>query len=162
MKIPLAWVVWASAVGLALALLWLMLLWRPARQVESHTRDLLARASARDWPAVAEMMAADYRDEWGQTREGAVDAARMRFSNFFLLQIRPRGPWKIAVGAEGAEASAAIGVFGTGTAVAEMVMEEVRTVNEPTVFRWRKSGRWPWDWELSGAGNEVLAGRYPR
>lgn len=162
MKIPVAWLAWVVAAAAAATLLWLAMLWRPTRQVELHTRDLLARASARDWPAVAGMMAADYRDEWGQSRQGAVDAARTLFSNFFVLHIRPLEPWKIEAGAEGATASATIGVFGTGTAVAEMVMEEVRSVSEPTVFRWRKSGRWPWDWELSGAGNGALAGRYPR
>ncbi len=162
MKIPVAWLVWVVVAVFAATLLWLFLLWQPNRQVELHTRDFLARASARDWPAVAGMMAADYRDDWDQTREGAVETARTLFSNFFVLHIRPLDPWKIDVGAEGAEVSARIGVFGTGTAVAEMVMEEVRAVEEPTVFRWRKSGSWPWDWELTGAGNEALAGRYPR
>ncbi len=160
-KVPVAWLVWAVGVFLALTVLWLALLWRPARQVELHTQDLLARASARDWPAVAVMMAADYRDDWGHGREVAVDAARMLFSNFFGLHIRPLEPWRIEHTKEEATASARIGVFGSGTAVAAAVMEEVQGLPGPVVFRWRKSGSWPWDWELVEVRQEDLARRFP-
>ena len=160
MSIPVSFVKWLVLALLAAWFLWLAWLWQPARQVEMHTLNLLKRASARDWVAVETMMAPDYRDAWNEDRAAAIDEARQLFSHFFALQIAALEPLRITE--EGGEWQAAgpIGIFGSGTPVAHAVMDEVRGAEGPFVFRWRKSGGWPWDWSLVAVGHEGLAAKY--
>jgi hypothetical protein len=161
-KIPLSWLQLALAVVVVLWAGWLFQLWQPARQVERHTENFLRRTSARDWPAVRRMVAEDYRDAWDHNPEELIDDARELLSHFFTLQIVPLEPPVIrALGREGS-ATARLGVFGSGTAVAHAVMDAVREVEEPFVFRWRRAGPWPWQWELTEASHEELASRYRR
>jgi len=161
-QVPVSWLKNAAILLLAAWLVWLFLLWRPTRQVELHTSSLLARASARDWDAVAAMMSEDYRDAWGHDRATAVDEARELFSHFFALQIVPLEPLRVSGLADGFSARAPIGVFGTGTAVAQAVIEEVREAGGEADFIWRKAGPWPWQWALTEVRHEELSGRWPR
>ena len=160
MLVPVSWIKTAAVAIIAAWSIWLFALWQPARQVELHTLNLLKRASARDWPAVAQMMAPDYRDAWGHDRERAIDEARRLFSHFFTLQIVPVGRLEIAGSGEAWSATAPIGVFGSGTAVAQAVIEEVRSAEGPAIFNWRREGAWPWQWVLAEAGHEELARRW--
>lgn len=148
------------ALGLAVVA-WLAILWQPARQVRLHTETLLERVSARDWPAVEAMMAPDYSDPWGHDRAALVDEARTVLSHFFALHVVTLEPLAIEMGDGTAEASARLGVFGSGTGVAQAVIEEVQALREPFLFRWRKSGRWPWDWELVLLGQREIEERFP-
>jgi hypothetical protein len=141
---------------------WLFLLWQPARQVELHTINLLARASDCDWTAVTKIISPDYRDAWGHGREESVGKADELFNHFFTLKILPTGPMNVRVaGGEGTN-SVPLGVFGSGTPIAHAVMDEVREVGGSFVFRWRRTGNWPWQWSLIEAGHAELAARYPR
>jgi hypothetical protein len=162
MVVRASWLLTALSALLVLCLVWLFLLWRPARQVELHTLNLLERASARDWPAVEAMMAADYRDAWGHDRASAIDEARQLFSHFFALQIVALAPLRITDENEALAVSAPVGVFGSGTAVAQAVIEEVREARGDAVFVWRRVGGWPWQWALAEVRHAELAGRWPR
>jgi hypothetical protein len=156
MKVPIwlfrvAPLVFATAIAVNL-----FFLWQPERQVELHTLNLLKRVSSRDWPEVASMMGPDYRDAWGQDRDQAVDRARLLLSHFFSLRVIAVEPMKIRLEEGRASAAARLGVFGSGTGLAEAVMEEVRATEDLFVFLWRKEGRWPWQWVLVEAGNRTL------
>lgn len=153
---------WAVLVVMIACAFWLFLLWQPARQIGLHTRNLLARASDRDWAAVEAMMAPGYRDARHDDRASAVDAGREWTSHFFALQIVPLGDWQIDVSGNDGQASGAVGVYGSGTYVAQAVMDAARELKEPFVFRWRKSGRWPWQWQLTEIAQPELAARYGR
>lgn len=157
MSIPVSWLKWSLLLLLLAWGVWLVRLWQPARQVELHTLNLLDRASARDWSAVEAMMAPDYSDPWNADRSAAIDEARKLFSHFFALQITPLETPAISESTDGWQAVGRIGIFGSGTAVAHAVMEEVRAAEGPFIFRWRKSGTWPWQWTLSATGHESLA-----
>lgn len=161
MRVPLNLLRFAlPAAALALTV-WLALLWRPARQVALHTETFLERASARDWPAAQQMMSPGYADAWGHDRAGAVDGAREVFSQFFALHIVALEPPVVTVDGASGEASVRLGVFGSGTGIAHAVMEEVKALREPFVFRWRKSGPWPWDWELASLAQPEIEARFP-
>ena len=162
MVVRASWLLTALSALLVLWLVWLFLLWRPARQVELHTLNLLERASAREWPAVEAMMSADYRDAWGHDRASAIDEARQLFSHFFALQIVALEPLRITDENEALAVSAPVGVFGSGTAVAQAVIEEVREARGDAVFVWRWVGGWPWQWALAEVRHAELAGRWPR
>ncbi len=162
MQIPVAWIRYGLLAALVVLSVFLARLWQPARQIELLTLNLLERASARDWPGVAAMMSPGYADAWGHDRQSAIDEAQQLFGHFFVLQIVPLEPLRVELQSDGAAASARVGVFGSGTAVAGAVMEEARGLEGPFVFRWTKSGYWPWEWHLTGAGQEQLAARYAR
>jgi hypothetical protein len=162
MVVRASWLLTALSALLVLWLVWLFLLWRPARQAELHTLNLLERASARDWLAVEAMMAADYRDAWGHDRTLVIDGARQLFSHFFALQIVALAPLRITDESESLAVSAPVGVFGSGTAVAQAVIEEVREARGDAVFVWRRAGGWPWQWALAEVRHAELAGRWSR
>ena len=162
MVVRASWLLIALSALLVVWLAWLFLLWRPARQAELHTLNLLERASARDWPAVEAMMSADYRDAWGHDRALAIAEARQLFSHFFALQIVTLAPLRITKESEALAVSAPVGVFGSGTAVAQAVIEEVRDARGDAVFVWRRAGGWPWQWALAEIRHEELAGRWSR
>lgn len=162
MVVRASWLLTALSALLVLWLVWLFLLWRPARQAELHTLNLLERASAREWPAVEAMMSADYRDAWGHDRASAIDEARQLFSHFFALQIVALAPLRITDENEALAVNAPVGVFGSGTAVAQAVIEEVREARGDAVFVWRRVGGWPWQWALAEVRHAELAGRWPR
>jgi hypothetical protein len=108
------------------------------------------------------MMAADYRDAWGHDRASAIDEARQLFSHFFALQIVALAPLRITDENEALAVSAPVGVFGSGTAVAQAVIEEVREARGDAVFVWRRVGGWPWQWALGEVRHAELAGRWSR
>ena len=160
MKIPVSWLKAAALAVVSGWALWLFLLWQPSRQVERHTLNLLKRASDRDWSAVESMMAPDYRDAWNTDRAAAIAEARQLFSHFFALQITVLEPLQVTDQREVWQAAAPVGIFGSGTAVAHAVMDEVREAEGPFVFRWRQSGAWPWQWLLAATGHEGLDAKY--
>jgi hypothetical protein len=162
MKIPVSSLKWAAIFLLSAWVIWLFLLWQPARQIELHTANLLSRASGRDWTAVTGMILPDYRDAWGHGREESIGKAEQLFNHFFTLKILPTGPMDIRVAGGAGTNSVPLGVFGSGTPIAHAVMDEVREAGGYFVFRWRQTGNWPWQWSLVEAGHAELAARYPR
>lgn len=162
MQIPASWLFRASALLLLGWVVWLALLWQPRRQIELHTANLLGRASAGNWKAAGEMVAPGYRDSWGRGREESLGKAEELCRHFFTLQIVPVGPMEISLGADTATNTVPLGVFGSGTPMAYAIIEGVREVGGEFVFRWEKTGPWPWDWLLVEAGHAGLVARYPR
>lgn len=160
MTIPVSWIKRALSVLFLAWALWLVWLWQPARQVELHTLNLLKRASSRDWAAVESMMAPDYRDAWNADRAATIAEARQLFSHFFALQITALEPLQIEETGGVWQAAGPVGIFGSGTAVAHAVMDEVREAEGPFSFRWGKSGAWPWQWSLAATGHEGLDAKY--
>ncbi len=162
MQVPVSWIKTAVMAAVGLSALWLYQLWLPAKQVELHTLNLLQRASARDWVAVGTMISPDYRDAWGHDRATSIDEARWLFSHFFALQIAATGPWQFSGGDGRWTASGPLGVFGSGSPIAQAVIAEVRAAQGRFEFRWQKSGRWPWAWLLTEVRQEELAARHRR
>lgn len=162
MRVPLAWLKGAAGVILVAWAAWLFSLWQPARQVELHSSNLFARASARDWKAVAAMMSPDYRDAWGHNKERALADAEEFGQHFFSLRLGAVESLEVRVEGGSAAASARLGIYGSGTPMAHAIIEAVHELQKPFVFRWNKSGRWPWQWTLTGFSQEELVARYPR
>jgi len=156
-RLPLNAVLWGVAV-LALAwLVWLMRLWSPEQQAELHTLNLLARASKQDWVAVGNMLAPDYRDAWEHGKERALADAEEFGRHFFSLRIGPVEQLTVQSEARTATVSARLGVYGSGTPMAHAIIEAAQELSEPFVFIWRKSGTWPWRWELASVRQTELA-----
>lgn len=161
-RLPLSIVLSGFAVGFLAWIVWLIWLWSPERQAALHTLNLLGRASNQDWTAVGEMMAPDYRDAWEHGKEQALSDAKEFGRHFFSLRVGPSDAPKIETKTGEASVRTRLGVYGSGTPVAHAVIEAVHELEQPFVFRWRKSGPWPWQWVLVRLEQEELAARYPR
>lgn len=135
-------------------------LWQPMRQVELHTVNLLRRISDRDWEKVQAMLSPDFRDSWGHDRSAAMDKAREAGSHFFALHVMTEEPRMVTVQGDEATALLRPAVYGSGTAVAQAIMDAVRAETEPVVLRWKRTGAWPWQWQLVTASHEGLAEKY--
>lgn len=130
------------------------------RQVELHTENLLRRISARDWEEVQAMLSADFRDSWSHDRATVMDKAMEAGSHFFALQVIAEEPPMVTVQGEEATVLLRPGIYGSGTAVAQAIMDAVRTEKELVVLRWKRTGAWPWHWELESATHDGLAEKY--
>lgn len=136
---------------------WLFWLCSPERQVELHTLNLLSRASRQNWVAVGAMVAADYRDAWGHVKEDALRDAEEFGRHFFSLRIGPVEPLAVKKETGSMLVIARLGIYGSGTPVAQAMIEAMQELEEPFVFRWRKSGVWFWQWDLAEVRQEELA-----
>lgn len=161
-RIPLNAVLYGAAVLVVVWIVWLMLLWSPARQVELHTLNLLERASKQRWEEVGTMMASDYRDAWGHGKEQALTDAEEFGRHFFSLRIGPFEPMAMRKEKDSIHVAARLGIYGSGTPMAHAIIEAVHELQEPFVFRWRKDGSWPWQWALAELEQDELVARYPR
>ena len=81
---------WLSIIVAALfgAVVWLLVLWQPARQVRRHTEQLLATIERKNWKRLGELMADDYSDSWGHDKSGLIADAREVFAQFFAIELR--------------------------------------------------------------------------
>jgi len=144
--------------GLGLALvvgLFLGWLWQPERQVNRHTENLLRKIERRDWTGVADFLASDYADQWGDDR--ALVLARMRQGFGYLRTMRinaldpvvnvdkRRGVWR-----------AKITIEGDGGELVAFVKERVNLLVTPFELEWHHVSRKPWDWKLANIRNRDL------
>jgi hypothetical protein len=149
----------ASAVSLIVWAIWLAWLWQPERQVRLHTTHFLKKVERRDWEGVRAFLAADYSDRWDHDGLSAVADARAVFAHFLFLTVESRVvecEWQWPSQRPMMAARAVVKISGTGDPLAQMVMEKVNTLQAPFAFTWRKSGRMPWEWQLTHIEQRAL------
>jgi hypothetical protein len=136
--------------GIAVLALGIWLIWwsRPERQVRRAQARLLDAVESRDYPALARLMAEDYRDAWEHDKANVLRRVPQVFDQFLTLDIEGE------ISATQAEAAdwmvrQKIVVTGIGGALGMYARDEVNKLKEPFVMRWRKRGWKPWDWELT-------------
>jgi hypothetical protein len=143
--------------GLLVAGIWgiyLARLWQPSRQVELHTRHLLAQIENKNWKAVGEFIGNDYGDRWGDDRTLLLErlrevfrvlpGARIEFTGAASRIQDGRGYW-----------SAKINVKGSGQ-FADFIESRVNSLESPFEFEWQRGATWPWDWKLAAVKNPDL------
>jgi hypothetical protein len=114
----------------------------------------------RDWEAVDPVFTDDYNDMWGQDAAKARHTARKLLEHFILLGIQSE--------VTHAQAASGIGfvktkltVQGTGGGASPYIVAESKRIKEPWVFHWKKTGSWPWNWQIVGVANPALEGFKP-
>ena len=145
---------WAGLLVAFLICIWLVQLWSAENQVRLHSEHLVRQVERRNWSAVEDFVAADYRDDWGHDRAQLLTRLRLVGRFFFDLTITtsearaqanvPNGIWKARVHMEG-----------RGEAAAE-VTSRVNSLTTPFVFTWRRESGKAWDWKLVNVANESL------
>jgi hypothetical protein len=145
-------------VGLSIALLlgiFLLWLWQPERQVRRHTEHLFHAVEQKSWTGVAEFIAADFSDQWGDDRGRLLERTRevlryvrgMRIDapNALVRTEYRRAFWvgKITIAGDEGEITAAI-------------RERVNSLTTPFELEWRRISAKPWDWKLVRVNNPML------
>ena len=144
--------------GLAIALcigLYLVWLWRPEHQVCLHTEHFFRAVDGRNWETVADFVADDYQDQWGDDRARLLERMREGFrwvrgssitAPSVLVQVETsRAVW---IGR--------IIVYSSDDGVMQVLDERVNTLSTPFELEWHHVSRKPWDWKLVRVSNPTF------
>jgi hypothetical protein len=133
---------------------YLIRLWQPERQIDLHTRHLLAQIEKKNWKAVGEFIGSDYQDRWGNDRPlllerlrevfRAIPNAHIEVSGTMFHADHGRGHWIAKITINGA------GEF------ADLIEARVNSLDAPFEFEWQQGVTWPWDWKLVAVRNPAL------
>lgn len=135
------------AVFLAAAALWTAFEVAPGRRLIRCQERLLEAAGNRNWKAVRDFLADDYRDQWGHDRDQAIALASEALQNFLTLEITSEAT---SVRRDGPEAmiSARLRLAGRGNAIGEEILSRANSLESHFQFAWKRKSWKPWDWKL--------------
>jgi hypothetical protein len=120
----------------------------PERTARRSFDSLLLAVSKKNWERVTKKIAPEYSDAWHDTREEAVAAASELSRHFFVLHLTAReAKWSFSSD-RNARVEAFLHMEGSGTAIAQTIMDHVNTWPMPTTFTFRREGAWPGKWLL--------------
>ena len=143
-----AGVIAAVALGI-----YLFQLWTPERQVELHSRNLLAAIGENDAAALRDFLSEGYQDDWGHDK--ALLLSRLRQVVPYATrggQLVSHGPIVRADRTEG-EWRARITIEADANELTAPLIAHVNAVTEPFVLQWRRQSWKPWDWQLVRVSN---------
>jgi hypothetical protein len=145
-------------VGLAIALcigLYLIWLWRPARQVNRHTENFFHAIEQKDWAAVANFIGSDYQDQWGDDRARVLERMREGFRDVRSPRIIASNP-SVRLETGRAVLSSKIKVYSADNDVMDLLNERVNSLPAPFELEWHRISGKPWDWKLVRASNSAF------
>ena len=128
--------------------IFLALLWQPARQVRLHQAHFLKAVGKRNWETVGLFIAAEYHDRWGHDKENVLAQSAQVFGQFLFCNIQSEERSLVLENGR-ATVGARLTMGGTGGPLADYAMQRVNALTEPFVFKWVKKSWKPWDWELT-------------
>lgn len=142
----------ALIVAVGIYLFWL---WRPDHQVRLHTEHFFDAIDHRDWEAVANFIANDYQDQWGDDRARVLERMREGFrwvrgsritAPDAAVQVEtPRGIW---IGK--------INVYSSDDGVMQLLDERVNRLPTPFKLEWDRFSSKPWAWKLVRVSNSAF------
>lgn len=144
--------------GLVLAIatsFYLLWLWRPQRQVQRHTQNLLRALERKDWARLGDFIAPDYRDQWQNDRALLVERTRETFRYVRSVKLTAQQP-TIHINNGTAHWEAQIIVKGDPGEVMTIIQDRVNSLTTPFDLEWRHFSGKPWDWKLVHVSNPAL------
>jgi hypothetical protein len=144
--------------GLAIALvvgLFLVWLWRPERQIQRHSENLLRAIEKRDWTRFAAFIANDYQDQWGNDSTAVLERTREVFRYVRTIRLTPANP-TTGIANHAGFWTTKITVDGDNSEVIAAIKERVNSLATPFRFEWRQTSGKPWDWKLVRVSNAEL------
>lgn len=136
-----------AALAAIAVVIFLALLWQPARQVRLHQQHLLKAVGKRNWEAVGRFMGAEYHDRWGHDKENVLAQCRQVFGQFLFCQFQSEER-SLALADGAATFSAKLTLSGSGSPLVDYVKRGVNSLTEPFTFQWQHKSWKPWHWEL--------------
>jgi hypothetical protein len=145
-------------VGLAIALcigLYLVWLWRPARQVSRHTENFFHAIERKDWSAVANFIGSDYQDQWGDDRARVLERMREGFRCVRDARIIASNP-SVQVETRRAVWTSKIRLYSTDNYLLQLLDDSVYSLPAPFELEWHRLSGKPWDWKLVRVSNSAF------
>ncbi|MFH1499972.1 MAG: hypothetical protein ABII82_19345 [Verrucomicrobiota bacterium] len=128
----------------------------PSRGLDRAWDRLLEAMEERDADTLHALIAADYRDGFGQDRDEAIALFDQAAGQFISLNIRRLRPVVHVESSRLGTTEAVVRVGGHGTPLAQMVVQGSAAIDAPTTFRWRRTGWQPWRWQLTFMDNPAV------
>ncbi|HEY5895387.1 MAG TPA: hypothetical protein VIT91_19370 [Chthoniobacterales bacterium] len=135
---------------------WLWQHWQPGRQVVLHQQHLVEAVANKNPKRIRALLAGNYSDRFGHTRETVVGDLREVMQQFLVLTLRPEGTRVDFPERTMAVITANLTISGNGFGAADLISREVNALSSPWVFQWRRQSWQPWDWKLEKADNASL------
>jgi hypothetical protein len=135
--------------------LFLFSFWKPERQIQRHTSNLLKTVEQEQWADLANFIGKDYQDQWGDDRVLLLERMRDVFRSVRTVRITAvdanittenrHGFWR-----------AKITINGDGGEVMTLIKERINSLSAPFELEWRRMSAKPWDWKLVRVSNSSL------
>jgi hypothetical protein len=141
--------------GLSIALcigLYLSWLWRPERQVRLHALNFFHAIENKNWETVADFIAGDYQDQWGDDRTRVLERLHEGFQYIRAPRIMASDP-SVEVQTQHAVWSGKVMLYSSDADVMEVLDQHVNALHTPFALEWRRFSRNPWDWKLTRVSN---------
>ena len=135
--------------------LWWLFFRSPERQIADAQAAFLATVEDRDWDDVKAWFTADFVTYGGLNHDTVMPDLQQALGGFATLDIEARETTIQAVKDQGISRPL-IRVTGLGTQIAIAVREKANSLRTPWVFHWRKTGGWPWEWQLTQVHHDEL------
>lgn len=142
----------SMALIIGISLSWL---WRPERQVGNRTADLLRGIEHKNWSHVANLIAAEYTDQWGNDRSLVLQRLQEMFNYVQGVRINIASP-NITTDHSQGFWRARIRIDAAAGEVGELVKQHVNSLTMPFELEWHRMSAKPWDWELVHVSNSEL------
>ncbi len=143
------------SVLIVIVAIWFVRSSSPARQIEKKQAALLVGIEKRSRSKVEKLIASDYRDRWDFDREDAVTAFLDVGSQFLVLAVDTVDATTEINGGQ-ATVTARLKVAGSGSPVAQLVINRANQLKTPFTFYWEKQSWWPRSWRLVRIENDEL------
>jgi hypothetical protein len=132
--------------ALTIGLPWLS----PARGVDRAWHGLLDDIEGNDIEDVAAVIDAEYADAWGLKREEVVKVMETMRRQFLTCAITRDAGRERTMSADKRRATirAVVRVDGTGSPIAQMIVQASQQGEVRTTFEWVRRSWKPWDWTL--------------
>jgi hypothetical protein len=135
--------------------IWWLFLRSTERQILAVQETFLAALEDRDWETVRAMMTSDFAGPGGLTADAAMPELQRALEGFVTLDIEARDP-SVKAARDIGVSTQIIRVTGLGSPLAIMARDKANQLQTPWLLHWRKTGGWPWEWQLTQAFNDSL------
>ncbi|MFM7605534.1 MAG: hypothetical protein ACKO8Z_10090 [Prosthecobacter sp.] len=135
--------------------IWWLFLRSTERQILAAQETFLAALEDREWETVGSMMKSDFAGPGGLTADAAMQELQRALEGFVTLDIEARDP-SVKAARDIGVSTQIIRITGLGSPLAIMVRDKANQLQTPWLLHWRKTGDWPWEWQLTQAFNEGL------
>jgi len=155
MSIDRAWFLRGLGVVVVIVLAWGGFELTPGRRLDRTFDHLIRAVEKRDWETVKQLMAEDYRDQWGMDRETAVSLGKDAFGQFLTLMITEENRRR-SISGKDAMIETRLRLTGRASMIGEMVMEKANALQNDFQFAWKRKSWKPWDWKLVSINQNEL------
>jgi hypothetical protein len=135
--------------------LWWLFLRSSERQILAAQETFIEALEEHDWDTVSLMLAPDFAGSQGLNAQSVMPELQKALGGFATLEIETIDP-VVQASPKLGFTTQRIKVIGLGSSFAIAVRERANQIQTPWLLHWRKTGFWPWEWELTMVHNDSL------